>query len=136
MNSEDFFKDDKFNSQFKNKTGIYVIEQPVFTKYVGFPVYKIGFARNSLYTRVRDYKTAYGVVPFRIYCLYLIPQKVQKKRVLYTYLTERIIQQTLKKYGFWTDTGEWFKELNIIMSVVNEVRLKHLTEIPTISSQN
>jgi hypothetical protein len=134
MESVDFFKDEKFNSQFKNKTGIYVIEQPVFTKYVGFPVYKIGFARNSLYTRVRDYKTAYGLVPFKIHLLYLIPQKVQNKRVLYTYLTERIIQQTLKNYEFWTGTGEWFKELNIIMSVVYEVRAKHLRDIP--KSQN
>lgn len=130
MNSVDFFKDEKFNSQFKNKPGVYIVENPVFTKYVGFPVYKIGFAKNSLYTRISNYRTAYGLVPFKIHLLYLIPMKVQNKRVLYTYLTERIIQQTLKNYDFWTGTGEWFKELNIIMSVVNEVRAKHLKDIP------
>ena len=114
MDSELFFKDDKFNSQFKNKPGVYIIEQPVFTKYVGYPVFKVGFAKNRLYTRISNYRTAYGLVPFKIHLLYLIPMKVQNKRVLYTYLTERVIQQTLKNYGFWTNRGEWFSELGVI----------------------
>lgn len=129
MNSIDFFKDTEFNSKFKNKAGIYVIENPLFTEYLGYPVYKIGYARHSLYTRVQDYRTAYGLVPYKIHLLYLIPQKVSGKRVLYTYLTERIIQETLRRMDFWTGRGEWFKEIGIIMNVIQEVRRKHLSEI-------
>ena len=64
MDSTLFFKDNTINSLYKDKSGLYVIEQPLFSKELGYPVYKIGYAKNSLYVRISDYRTAYGLIPF------------------------------------------------------------------------
>lgn len=116
MDSEEWFKNE--SSKWKNKSGIYVIEQPLFSLKLGFPVYKIGYARHSLYTRVRDYKTAYGLIPFKIFCTYRIPSGIKGRRVNFDNLCERRIHATLKKYGEWSGEGEWFKNIQLIMNII------------------
>jgi hypothetical protein len=128
MNSEDWFKQE--GSKWKDKSGIYVIEQPLFSLKLGFPVYKIGYARHSLYTRVRDYKTAYGLIPFKIFCVYHIPAGVKGRRVNFDNLCERIIHATLKKYSEWSGEGEWFKNIQLIMNVVYELKKQNEEQIP------
>ncbi len=54
MNSEEFFKSDVGND-LKHKQGIYCLEQPLFQK-DGKRIFKIGYARDNLYKRIRDYK--------------------------------------------------------------------------------
>ena len=58
MDSEEFFKEKK--ADIEKKSGIYVIEGPV--KYNGERIFKIGYAHDSLYTRIRGYKTAYSFI--------------------------------------------------------------------------
>lgn len=128
MDSTDFFKDTDFNKKWKRKSGIYVIENPLFTKYVGFPVYKTGYARHSLYTRIADYRTAYGLVPYKIHAIYAVPEKIIGKRVNYAHLTERVLQETARKYGEYTGVGEWFKELPLLLNIVLTIRDKHLKD--------
>ena len=55
--------------------GLYIIEQPLF-RYKGKEVYKVGYARDSLYKIVRDYKTAYGIIPFKIHLLWVVPSGI------------------------------------------------------------
>lgn len=127
MDSEKWFKEE--GSKWKDKSGIYVIEQPLFSLKLGHPVYKIGYARHSLYTRIRDYKTAYGLIPFKIFCVYRIPAGVKDRRVNFDNLCERIIHATLKKYSEWTGEGEWFKNINIIMNVIYTLKKQNEKEI-------
>jgi len=49
------------------KGKFYCIEQPALSNanVKSRPVYKVGYARNSLYTRMSDYRSAYGVIPFK-----------------------------------------------------------------------
>jgi hypothetical protein len=126
MNSEDFFKDKEFNGKWKNKSGIYIIECPLFTNYVGYPVYKTGYARHSLYTRISNYRTAYGLVPFKIHLLYLVPEKLIGQRVNYANLTERVLQETARKYGEYSGVGEWYKNISLLLSIVYTIREDHL----------
>lgn len=129
MESEKFFSDKDFNNKWKGKSGIYIIENQLFTKYVGYPTYKVGYARYSLATRIRDYKTAYGLVPFRIHAIYEIPEKIIGKRVNYAHLTERVLQETARKYGEWSGVGEWYKDLPLLLNILFTIREKHLKEI-------
>jgi len=67
MDSTEFFGNK--GNIWKGKSGVYCIEQPALSVAFKTPIYKVGYARNSLYTRMSDYRSAYGVVPFRIYRL-------------------------------------------------------------------
>ena len=129
MDSTLFFKDKDINSLYKDKSGLYVIEQPVFSEKLGYAVYKIGYARNSLYTRISDYRTAYGLIPFKIHALYCVPNGVKNKRVNYSRWQEIVIHQTLKDLGKYTGTGEWFKDLDTIISTFLTLRQKHVEDI-------
>ena len=137
MDSTTFFNNKEFNGRWKEKknklpvSGVYVIECPLFTQHIGYPVYKVGFAKNSLYTRISNYRTCYGLVPFKIHLLYHIPQKVINKRVNYAHLNERVAQHTIKDCGEWTGVGEWFKNKDLIIDVFYKIRERHLREIPT-----
>ena len=128
MNSKDFFIDEKINSKWKNKSGIYVIECPVLSKEYGKQMAKVGYATHSLYTRVADYRTAYSVIPFKIHCLYHIPEKVKYKRVQYARISENILHKTLEKERV-LGTNEWFIDFKKIMSCVNQLRKNHLKYI-------
>lgn len=126
MDSNKFFEDTGFNKLFKMKSGIYIIECPLFTNYTSFPVYKTGYARHSLYTRISNYRTAYGLVPFKIHLLYCVPEKLIGNRVNYANLTERVLQETARKYGEYAGVGEWYKNINLLLSIVYTIREDHL----------
>jgi hypothetical protein len=127
MNSNDFFKDKSFMNKWKRKSGIYIIEQKLFSKYLKYPVYKVGYA-NNLYSRVASYRTMYGLIPFTIHTLYAIPQGIYGAgaRTNHANLMEKMIHKTAKKYDAWTGLGEWFKDLHLLMNIVNTIREKHL----------
>lgn len=129
MDSTFFFEKSDINSAFKNKSGLYIIEQPLFSKELGYPVYKVGYARISLYTRISNYRTAYGPISFKIHALYNVPNGVHSKRVVYASLQERVLRSTLEKLGK-NVTGEWFKDIEVILNVLLTLRKKHEKEIP------
>lgn len=137
MDSNTFFNDTEFNGKWKGKSGIYIIEQELFSKHLGFPVYKVGFATasNGLYSRVSNYRTMYGLIPFKIHCLYAIPMGVfgEAQRTNYANLMEKKIHKTAIKYGEWAGVGEWFKNLSLLMSIVNTVREQHLAKFQNAS---
>ena len=91
MNSIDFFETE--GKQWKGKSGIYCIEQPALSEYKGKKLFKVGYARHSIYTRMSDYRSAYGVVPFTIYALIEIPSGVFGKRSGYTLLSKQILHR-------------------------------------------
>ena len=67
----------------------------------------------SLYKRIRDYKTAYGVIPFKIHVMWAVPEKVLHKRANFALLTEGIIHKSLHAECAMMDenykqNGEWF----------------------------
>lgn len=126
MDSNQFFDDENFKAKWKGKSGVYILENPLFTKYTGFPVFKIGFAKDSLYTRISNYRTAYGLVPFKIHLLYHIPQGIRNVRPNYANLTERVLQETARQYGEYAGVGEWFKELPLLLNIAFTVREDHL----------
>ena len=126
MDSNKFFEDKDFTKRWKGKSGIYIIEQPVFTRYVSYPVYKTGYSRHSLYTRISNYRTAYGLVPFKIHALYAVPEKVIGERANFANLTERVLQETARKYGEYAGVGEWFKNIAILLNIVFVMRKTHL----------
>ena len=126
MDSNKFFEDKDFTKRWKGKSGIYIVECPLFTKYVGFPVFKTGYSRNSLYTRISNYRTAYGLVPFKIHALYAVPEKVLGERVNYANLTERVLQETARKYMEYAGVGEWFKNLALLLNIVFAIHKNHL----------
>jgi hypothetical protein len=117
MDSTLFFKNPDINSIFKNVNGLYNIEQPLFSEKLGYPVYKIGFAKNSLYTGISNYRTAYGLIPFKIHGIYCIPNGVKNQQVNFANLQERVIQETLRVMGKYTGTGEWFIDIDSIIGV-------------------
>lgn len=126
MNSEEFFdKEDPYGRYFKGVQGIYVVEQPLF-KVGKKKIYKVGFARDSLYKRLRDYKTAYGPIPFLIHALIEIPEKVVHQRANFARLTEGRIHKSLKKQLVMKgeddrQEGEWFYDIRAIISVVKGI---------------
>lgn len=123
MDSKDFFKENGLG--WKGKTGVYCIEQPVLndTIYTNHtPIYKVGYARNSLYTRMSNYRTAYGVVPFKIHCLLEIPSGVVNNRTAFALLNEQRIHKTLKEIGLGSEANEWFYDLDQILKVMNSLR--------------
>ena len=67
MDSNLFFISE--GNKWKGKSGIYCIEQEVLSKKLGKRLFKVGYARNSIWTRMSDYRSAYGGIPFKIYCL-------------------------------------------------------------------
>lgn len=148
MDSEYFFKEE--GHIWKGKQGIYVLEQPLFSdwcdkhversglsertqermKDIPLRVFKVGYARDSLYKRIRDYKTAYGLVPFKIHCLYQVDEKVFHKRANFALKTEQNLHQLFKDEGITamhnTETdkleGEWFFDLPFILGAMRSVR--------------
>ena len=125
MDSKDFFdnksdKDGETSKFWKGKSGIYCIEQPALSNanVKSRPVYKVGYARNSLYTRMSDYRSAYGVIPFKIYCLIQIPAGVVSKRSGYTLLSEQRLHKQLKNDGRFAGANEWYFDLSHILNVM------------------
>ena len=125
MNSEEFFKS-AVGEDLKHKQGIYCLEQPVFRK-DGKRIFKIGYARDNLYKRIRDYKTAYGVIPFIIHVLWAVPEKVLHKRANFALLTEGIIHKSLHyecamKDENYKQNGEWFYDIKKIVATIKNIQ--------------
>ena len=64
----------KEQAKWKGKRGLYVIECPLFSspcagKSNVEPVYKVGYAYQSLAVRIGDYRTHYGKIPFKIHLI-------------------------------------------------------------------
>ena len=116
MDSQDFFN--SHGAVWKGKSGVYCIEQPALSVAFKRPIFKVGYARNSLYTRMSDYRSAYGVVPFKIYCLIEIPAGVSGKRSGYTLLSEQRLHKQLTEDGRGVDANEWYLDLNHIFNVM------------------
>ena len=93
MDSEVFFKSEKAK-YYKTRQGVYVINMPLF-KDDGKDIYKVGFARDNVEKRLKDYKTAYGPVHFIIECILEVPEKVFHKRANFARLSETRIHKTL-----------------------------------------
>ena len=125
MDSTVFFGE--YGEQWKNKKGVYCIENPLFSKELGKGVYKVGYARNSIYTRIGDYRTAYGIIPFKIHCLIEIPAGVFGKRSGYTLLNEQRLHKELTKDNSGAGANEWYFNLNNIVDVMYSL-YKELTE--------
>lgn len=129
MNSETFFKEEA--NKWKGKTGIYVISQPLIKKN-GEDIFKVGYAMKSLYTRIRDYKTAYSIAPFKIWCIWYIPNVVGEKGRL-ALQTEKRIHKSLKSELVMKDditdeqAGEWFLSLYKILGVIYGIRTEYLS---------
>lgn len=127
MDSKEFFQ--HHQKEWNGKQGIYVIEQPVFSEKLRKKIYKIGYARYSLATRIADYRTAYNLIPFKIHLIYEVPERVGGQRANFALLTESIVLQTLTNMGKWSTEGEWYYDLDAIMNVISSVRAKHLKTI-------
>jgi hypothetical protein len=100
-----------FNSEgnkWKGKSSIYCIEQEALSKKLGKRLFKVGYARNSIWTRMSDYRSAYGGIPFIIYSLIQIPAEVFGKRSGYTLLNEQRLHKQLSKDGKGAEANEWF----------------------------
>ncbi len=124
MESEYFFS----NYRHLNSPGLYVIEQQFF-RYRGREVYKVGYARDSLYKRIRDYKTAYGIIPFKIHLLWGVPAGITGSRSLLTLLTETLVHRSMKQELVMVDeagemAGEWFFSLAKIVQTFNYLKRK------------
>ena len=130
MDSEYFFNS-AIGVYFKTRQGIYVINMPLF-KYRGQNIYKVGYARDNLYKRIRDYKTAYGPIHFIIEAIYEIPEKVFHARPNFARLSETRIHKTLIKIDVAnlvmrdeeTDQqlGEWFFGIKDIIAVIKDLK--------------
>jgi hypothetical protein len=132
LDSEDFFK---AGTYFKGKQGVYVIEQPLFKNKAGERMFKVGFARDSLYKRMRDYKTAYGIIHFKIHAIYEVPEKVVHRRPNFARLTESRLHYSLqdklvmKNAETNKQEGEWFYDLPVILTVLKAIDLEYQQDI-------
>lgn len=131
MNSEDFFKTKK---QFiENKSGIYVLENPV--KYNGQRIFKIGYAHDSLYTRIRGYKTAYGPINFKVHCAWHVPEGVFNKRLMTALQTERHLHDLLHSKVVMKNAetdrkeGEWYYDIKQILITVLATRAEEINKV-------
>ena len=116
MDSTLFFNGE--GNKWKGKSGIYCIEQEALSKKLGKKLFKVGYARNSIWTRMSDYRSAYGGIPFKIYCLIQIPAGVFGKRAGYTLLNEQRLHKQLSEDGKGAGANEWYFDLNHIMDVI------------------
>ena len=136
MNSEEFFSDtlklgegNVTADSWKGKGGIYVLTQPlIYPFYGGKAVYKVGFAADSLYNRLRNYKTMYGKAPFFIECIFQTSTRTIKSKGNQAHLTEKQIHTALDKKKLGANfingkrEGEWFFNLEEILKVILTIR--------------
>ena len=130
MESKDFFA--KVQAKWKGKKGLYVIECPLFStpcagKSNVEPVYKVGYAYQSLAVRIGDYRTHYGKIPFTIHLIWEVPNP-PGYRVNFALQTEQRIHQTLKDLDKSTGekTKEWFRDLSVIKDVILSTRNEYI----------
>ena len=128
MDSSTFFNG--AGDKFKGKSGIYVFKSPL--KYQGKDIYKIGYAYQSLYNRVANFRTAYGPITFKLYCVYAIPERiVNAPRTMWALGTEKQLHNTLLEKAVMRNEdngkleGEWFYDISEIMKVVRNLIQEH-----------
>lgn len=133
MNSSQFFGGG--GDRFKGKSGIYVFKSPL--RYQGKDIFKIGYAYQSLYNRISNFKTAYGPITFDLYCIYEIPERiVNAPRTMWALGTEKQLHKTLIEHAVMRNDedgkleGEWFYNISEILQVVRNLRQEHLDTIP------
>jgi hypothetical protein len=102
-------------NKWKGKSGIYCIEQEALSKKLWKRLFKVGYARNSIWTRMSDYRSA---IPFKNYCLIQIPAGVLGKRSGYTFLNEQRLHKQLSKDGKGAVANEWYFDLGHIMDIM------------------
>jgi hypothetical protein len=127
MNSDTFFT--KYGKEIRGKSGVYVLENPL--EYQGQRIFKIGYAHDSLYTRIRGYKTAYGPIQFKIHAVWHVPEGVFNKRLMTALQTERHLHDILHKYIVMKDEndkklGEWYYNIQEILTAVETTRAKEI----------
>lgn len=136
MESTEFFGE--YGNQWKRVTGLYCIEQPLFSKVLKKGIYKVGFCRHSLHTRLADYRTAYGVMPFKIHCLIQIPMGVfgrkeeDNSRVAFTLLNEQRLLAELRHLGLSAGANEWFFDLRTILDVMKALYDELMRRYPNV----
>ena len=112
MDSNLFFISD--GNKWKGKSGIYCIEQEALSKKLGKRLFKVGYARNSIWTRMSDYRSAYGGIPFKIYSLIQIPAGVFGKRSGNTLLNEQRLHKQLSEDGKGAGANKRYLILTIL----------------------
>ena len=131
MDSEVFFETKK--KFIENKSGVYVLEGPI--KYNGKRIFKIGYAHDSLYTRIRGYKTAYGPIHFKVHCAWHVPEGVFNKRLMVALQTERHLHELLHSKVVMkneiTDKkeGEWYYDIKQILITVLATRAEEINKV-------
>ncbi len=56
---------------------VYIVQNKRhYPKKIGKRLLEVGYARNSIWTRMSDCRSAYGGIPFKLYCLIQIPAGV------------------------------------------------------------
>ena len=134
MNSDDFFT--VYGKELRGKSGIYVLESPL--EYLGQRIFKIGYAHDSLYTRIRGYKTAYGPIPFKVQIVWNVPEGVFNKRLMTALQTERHLHNLLHKEVVMKDEvknkklGEWYYNLEEIFIAVETTRKEEIAKVQNI----
>ena len=102
-------------NKWKGKSGIYCIKQDALSKKLGKRLFNVGYARNSIWTKMSDYRSANGGIPFKFYCLIQIPAGVLGKRSGYTLLNEQRLHKQLSEDGKGAGANEWYFDLNHIL---------------------
>jgi hypothetical protein len=133
MNSDDFFTE--HGNKLRGKSGVYVIENPVL--YEGRRIFKIGYAHDSLYTRIRGYKTAYGPIQFKVHCAWNVPEGVFNKRLMTALQTERHLHELLHSEVVMKDEkgkklGEWYYEIKEILTAVETTRKEQIAIVTNV----
>ena len=127
MNSEDFWGAE--SKKWWKVSGIYVIENELFSEKLNKRIFKIGmaFAGKGLGGRLADYRTAYGLIPFKIHLIWEVPNP-PGYRVNFALQTEQRIHKTLKdlKKSTGEKTKEWFYDLPVIKDVILSIRNEYM----------
>jgi alkyl hydroperoxide reductase subunit AhpC len=131
MDSHNFFfkdfEDEKtkkpWKQIFKNKTGIYVIEQPLI-KYKKQRIFKVGMADQAgLTRRLADYTTAYGPASFVIHLLWAIPKVVGAIPRLQYNVEQHIHKSLIASNKRVSDKAkEWFIDLPLILALIYKIK--------------
>jgi hypothetical protein len=91
------------------------------------PVYKVGYAYQSLAVRIADYRTHYGKIQFKIHLIWEVPNP-PGYRVNFALQTEQRIHKTLHdlKKSTGVKTKEWFKDFPVIKDVILSIRNEYI----------
>jgi len=131
MNSHDFFFNNftdpqtnmMWKEKFNNKTGIYVIEQPLI-KYKNQRVFKVGMADSAgLTRRLADYNTAYGPEPFVIHVLWAIPKVINSISRLQYNVEQHLHKSLIESQKQVSQRAkEWFIDLPLILAYIYKIK--------------